>query len=80
MIIRQNCTYYRLLHQKGKEKREKRRGDLKKLDFSKPRERERVQLLSKFLGDPTVEILRSKKESHFMRRGLRVGSGFKEFR
>ena len=43
-------------------------------------ERERVRLLSKFLGDPTVEILRSKKESHFTPRGLRVGSSFKEFR
>ena len=37
-------------------------------------------LLSKFPGDPTVGILRDKKEGCFTRRGLRLGSGFKEFR
>ena len=37
-------------------------------------------LLSKFPGDPTVGILRSKKESHSTQWGLHVGSGFKEFR
>ena len=42
-------------------------------------ERERVRLLSKITGDPIVEILRSKKESCSTQRGLRVGSGFKEF-
>ena len=39
-----------------------------------------MYFLSKFPGDPTVGILRSKKESCSTRRGLRVGSGFKEFR
>ena len=43
-------------------------------------ERERERLLSKILGDPTVEILQSKKESCSTRRGLRVDSGFMEFR
>ena len=37
-------------------------------------------LLSKFLANPTVRILRDKKESCSTRRGLRVGSGFREFR
>ena len=39
-----------------------------------------MRLLSKFLGDPTVEILRDKKKGCSTRRGLCVGSGFKEFR
>ena len=43
-------------------------------------ERERERLLSKILGDPTVEILQSKKKSCSMQRGLRVDSGFREFR
>ena len=38
-----------------------------------------IKLLSRFLANPTVENLRSKKESHSTRRGLRVGSSFKEF-
>ena len=37
-------------------------------------------LLSKISGDPTVGSLRDKKESCSMRRGLRVGTEFKEFR
>ena len=37
-------------------------------------------LLSKFSANPTVRILRDKKESCSTRRGLRVGSGFREFR
>ena len=41
---------------------------------------ERVSLLSRFMGDPTVEILRAKKESYSTRKGLRVDSGFREFR
>ena len=41
---------------------------------------EREKLLSKFPADPTVRILRDKKESCSTRRGLRVGSGFREFR
>ena len=44
------------------------------------REKERERLLSKILGDPTVEILRSKKESCSTQRGLRVNSVFREFR
>ena len=42
--------------------------------------RERESLLSKIPGDPTVEILRSKKESCSTHQGLRVDSGFEEFR
>ena len=42
--------------------------------------RERESLLSKISGDPTVRILRDKKESCSTRRGLRVGSDFREFR
>ena len=38
------------------------------------------KLLSKFPADPTVKILRDKKESCSTRRGLSVGSGFREFR
>ena len=41
---------------------------------------EREKLLSKFPTDPTVKILRDTKESCSMRRGIRVGSGFREFR
>ena len=39
-----------------------------------------MSLLSRFTGDPTVEILRAKKESCSTRRGLRVDSSFREFR
>ena len=42
--------------------------------------RERERLLSKNTGDPTVSNLRDKKESCSMRKGLRVGTRFKEFR
>ena len=41
--------------------------------------REKDLLLSRFLGDLTVEILRGKKESCSTHRGLRVGSDFEEF-
>ena len=37
-------------------------------------------LLSKFSANPTVRIFRDKKESCSMRRGLRVGSDFRDFR
>ena len=40
---------------------------------------ERERLLSKFQANPTVRILRDKKESCSTRRDLRVGSGFREF-
>ena len=41
---------------------------------------EREKLLSKISRDPTVDSLRDKKESCSTRRGLRVGTRFKEFR
>ena len=41
--------------------------------------RESVFLLSKFLRDPTVGSLRDKKENCSTRRGLRVGTKFREF-
>ena len=41
---------------------------------------ERERLLSRFLANPTVEILRSNKESCSTQRGLHVGSDFEEFR
>ena len=41
---------------------------------------ERERLLSSFSANPTVSSLRDKKESYSTRRGLRVGTGFKEFR
>ena len=37
-------------------------------------------LLSRISGDLTVDGLRGKKESCSTRKGLRVGTGFKEFR
>ena len=48
-------------------------------DFVLVRERERERLLSRFPGNPTVKILRSKKESFSTHRGLRVGTGFGVF-
>ena len=42
-------------------------------------ERESVFLLSRFLNDPTVGSLRDKKENYSTRRGLRVGTRFREF-
>ena len=41
--------------------------------------RERVFLLSRNTRDPTVGSLRDKKGSCSTRRGLRVGTGFREF-
>ena len=38
-----------------------------------------MKLLSKISGDPTVGSLRDKKESCSTRRGLRVGTRFREF-
>ena len=40
---------------------------------------EREPLLSSFSANPTVGSVRDKKESCSTRRGLRVGTGFKEF-
>ena len=41
--------------------------------------RERVVLLSRIVGYPTVGGLRDKKENCSTRRGLRVGTRFREF-
>ena len=41
------------------------------------RERE---LLSRIMGDPTIDSRWDEKESCSTRRGLRMGTGFKEFR
>ena len=40
---------------------------------------ERVFLLSRNTRDPTIGSLRDKKESCSTQRGLRVGTGFREF-
>ena len=40
---------------------------------------EREKLLSRNTRDPTVGSLRDKKENCSTRRGLRVGTGFREF-
>ena len=40
---------------------------------------ERERLLSRIVGDPTIDSLRDKKESCSTRRGLRVGTRFREF-
>ena len=40
---------------------------------------ERVFLLSRIVGDPTVGSFQDKKESCSTRRGLRVGTGIREF-
>ena len=42
-------------------------------------ERESKGLLSRFLANPIAGFLWSKKEIFSTQRGLRVGSGFKEF-
>ena len=39
-----------------------------------------MSLLSRIVGDPTIDSLRDKKESCSTRRGLPVGIGIKEFR
>ena len=52
--------------------------DVQKVRFLNSREK--VLLLFRFPGDRTVGFLRDKKESCYTRRGLRVGTGFKEFR
>ena len=41
--------------------------------------REKDLLLSRISRDPTVGSLRGKKENCSTRRGLRVGTGFREF-
>ena len=69
-----------ILLQKERRKRAGGKWRCRKLGFVIFRERERECLLSKIPGDRTVGFLLSKKESCSMRRGLRVGTGFKEFR
>ena len=81
MIIKQNSYSGHLLQmgerkqKMGKEEIRYRELDLKVLE----RKRERERLLSKISGDPTIGILRSKKQSCSTRRGLRMGSGFGSF-
>ena len=41
--------------------------------------RENLKLLYRFANDLTVGSLRDKKDNCFTRRGLRVGTGFREF-
>ena len=41
--------------------------------------RQNLKLLSRNMRDPTVGSLRDKKESCSTRRGLHVGTGFREF-
>ena len=62
---------------KRKQKRGRKRG--KPLDISFERFLEREKLLSRFVRDPTVGGLRGKKENCSTRRGLRVGTRFREF-
>ena len=59
----------------GMKKRERDAGDV----GSHFLERE-CFILSRFLLDPTIGSLRDKKENCSTRRGLRVGTRFKEFR
>ena len=62
-------------------RKQKKRGKSEKTcssHFFKVLERER-ELLSKISRDPIVGSLRDKKESCSMRRGLRLGTGFREF-
>ena len=63
---------------KKKKKREGRISSSRKREYGDfPLERER--LLSKNTGDPTVGSLRDKKENCSTRRGLRVGTRFRDF-
>ena len=77
-IIRQKATVVSyLIKLKTKNGRDSR-GDAERIFGRFSLEREK--LLSKISRDPTVGGLRDKKESYSTRRGLRVGTGFKEFR
>ena len=69
-----------LLLPKDKTKTWKRGKNLQEGEIDISREREKEPLLSRFAGNPTVGSLRDKKESCSTRRGLRVGTGFEEFR
>ena len=53
-------------------------GRCSEFQFERILERERV-LLSINTRDPTVDSLRDKRENCSTRRGLRVGTGFREF-
>ena len=61
---------------RGEEKKKRNLAEEAGSHFS----RESVFLLSRFLNDPTVDSLRGKKENCSTRRGLRMGTRFKEFR
>ena len=64
------------------EKGKRKRGEEEKMmqeAISKLLERERVFLLFKFLRDPTFGSLRDKKESCSTRKGLCVGTRFRDF-
>ena len=54
------------------------RGSCSGFRFERNLERERA-LLSRNTRDPTIGGLRDKKENCSTRRGLRVGTGFREF-
>ena len=74
-IVNRTCLLQMLKEQKhGKEQ-----GIYSGLPFGRFLERERA-LLSKISRDPTIDSLQDKKESCSTRRGLRVGTVFKEFR
>ena len=68
-----------LLQMLKEQKRGKEQGIYSGFPFGRFLERERA-LLSSFLVNPTVGSLWDKKGSCSTRRGLRVGTGFKEFR
>ena len=69
---------------KGNKKRKRKRGGEEKKKNPVASNliflvRERVFLLSRIVGDPTVGFLRTKKQSCSTRRELRVGTGFRSF-
>ena len=61
------------------QKRGKEQGIYSGFPFGRFLEKERA-LISRFSANPIVGSLRDKKESCSTPRGLRVGTGFKEFR
>ena len=78
MRIRQTLNSVCLL-QKGKRgKRGKRKWRCNEFQFERVLARERV-LLFRYTCDPTVDMLRDKKENCSTRKGLRVGTEFREF-
>ena len=57
----------------------RRKGERNEGKKEKKLERERVYLLSRFLGDRSVESRRNKKQSWSTQQGLCVGTGIVEF-